>query len=84
MKVDIDWNFTAKDSDLKYWEYKIPNGMEAEIKDGKIIVRAKDENYWEKKYKEALENARCYYIAPNQDPGIITRLEDLFPELSES
>lgn len=34
--------FGAKDSELKGWEYTIPEGMEAEIKDGKIIVREKD------------------------------------------
>ena len=34
--------FGAKDSELKGWEYTIPEGMEAEIKDGKIIVREKE------------------------------------------
>jgi hypothetical protein len=33
--------FGAKDSELKGWEYTIPENMEAEIKDGKIIVRPK-------------------------------------------
>ena len=33
--------FGAKDSELKGWEYTIPEGMEAEIKDGKIVVREK-------------------------------------------
>ena len=34
--------FGAFDSELKGWEYTIPEGMEAEIKDGKIIVREKE------------------------------------------
>ena len=38
-KIDIP--FGAHDSELKYWEYTIPEGMEAEIKDGKVIVREK-------------------------------------------
>ena len=33
--------FGAFNSELKGWEYTIPKGMEAEIKDGKIIVREK-------------------------------------------
>jgi len=32
----------TKDSELKGWEYTIPEGMEAEVKDGKIIVREKE------------------------------------------
>lgn len=39
-KIDIP--FGAKDSELKGWEYTIPEGMEAIIKDGKVIVREKD------------------------------------------
>lgn len=38
----IEIPFGAKDSELKGWEYTIPEGMEAEIKDGKIIVREKE------------------------------------------
>lgn len=38
---EIEIPFGAKDSELKGWEYTIPEGMEAEIKDGKIIVRKK-------------------------------------------
>ena len=38
-KIDIP--FGAHDSELKGWEYTIPEGMEAEIKDGKVIVREK-------------------------------------------
>lgn len=37
----IEIPFGAKDSELKGWEYTIPEGMEAEIKDGKIVVREK-------------------------------------------
>jgi len=38
----IEIPFGAFDSELKGWEYTIPEGMEAEIKDGKIIVREKE------------------------------------------
>lgn len=38
----IEIPFGAKDSELKGWEYVIPEGMEAEIKDGKIVVREKE------------------------------------------
>lgn len=40
-KVIIDVPFGAQDSELKGWEYTIPKGMFAEIKDGKIIVKQK-------------------------------------------
>ena len=40
---EIEIPFGAKDSELKGWEYTIPEGMEAEIKDGKIVVRKKPE-----------------------------------------
>lgn len=39
--VIIDVPFGAQDSELKGWEYTIPKGMFAEIKDGKIIVKQK-------------------------------------------
>ena len=39
---EIEIPFGAKDSELKGWEYTIPEGMEAEIKDGKIVVRARE------------------------------------------
>lgn len=38
-KEIIEIPFGAKDSELKGWEYAIPENMEAEIKDGKIIVK---------------------------------------------
>lgn len=38
-KIEIP--FGAKDSELCGWEYTIPEGMEAEIVDGKVIVRKK-------------------------------------------
>lgn len=38
----IEIPFGAKDSELKGWEYTIPEGMEAVIKDGKVIVRQKE------------------------------------------
>jgi len=40
-KNDIQIPFGAQDSELKGWEYTIPEGMEAIIKDGKVIVREK-------------------------------------------
>ena len=39
---EIEIPFGAHDSELKGWEYTIPEGMEAEIKDGKIVVREKE------------------------------------------
>ena len=42
MEKTIEIPLGAKDSELKGWEYTIPEGMEAEIKDGKIIVREKE------------------------------------------
>lgn len=38
----IELPFGASDSELCGWEYTIPDGMEAEIKDGKVIVRKKE------------------------------------------
>ena len=42
MDKKIDIPFGAKDSELKGWEYTIPEGMEAVIKDGKVIVKEKE------------------------------------------
>ena len=42
MEKTIEIPFGAKDSELKGWEYTIPEDMEAEIKDGKIIVKQKE------------------------------------------
>ena len=42
MEKTIEIPFGAKDSELKGWEYTIPENMEAEIKGGKIIVREKE------------------------------------------
>lgn len=38
----IEIPFGADDSELKGWEYTIPEGFEAEIKDGKVVVREKE------------------------------------------
>ena len=38
----IEIPFGARDSELCGWEYTIPEGFEAEIKDGKVIVRPKE------------------------------------------
>ena len=42
MAKDIEIPFGANDSELKGWEYTIPEGMEAAIKDGKVIVKEKE------------------------------------------
>ena len=38
----IEIPFGAKDSELQEWTYTIPEGMEAEIKDGRIIIKRKE------------------------------------------
>ena len=40
---EIEIPFGAKDSELCRREYTIPEGYEAEVKDGKVIVRKKEE-----------------------------------------
>lgn len=62
MEKTIEIPFGAHDSELKGWEYTIPEDMEAEIKDGKVIVREKEsESEDEKIMKELLEVIRhCY------------------------
>lgn len=50
----IEIPFGAKDSELCGWEYTIPEGMEAVVKDGKVIVRRK-ESEEERIRKAALE-----------------------------
>lgn len=43
MKIKtIDIPFGANDSELKGWEYTIPEGMEAIVQDGKVVVRQKE------------------------------------------
>lgn len=55
MEKETTIPFGAKDSELKGWEYTIPENMEAEIKDGKIIVRLK-ESEDERIRKELIEH----------------------------
>ena len=50
----IEAPFGAKDSELEGFEYTIPQGYEAEIKDGKVIVR-KAESEDEKIRKEIIK-----------------------------
>ena len=57
MEKTIEIPLGAKDSELKGWEYTIPEGMEAIIKDGKIIVREK-ESEDEKIRKELLAHVQ--------------------------
>ena len=54
-KESIEIPFGAFDSELKGWEYTIPEGMEAVIKDGKIIVREKESE--DERIRKALLNA---------------------------
>lgn len=49
---EVEIPFGAKDSELKAWGYTIPEGMEAEIKDGKIIVREKER--WDETIRKEL------------------------------
>jgi len=42
MKEFIEIPFGAIDSELMEWEYQIPEGYEAQIKDGKVIVKKKE------------------------------------------
>ena len=55
-KIDIP--FGAHDSELKGWEYTIPEGMEAIIKDGKVIVREKESE--EERIRKELINFILY------------------------
>ena len=59
---DIEIPFGAFDSELGGWEYTIPEGFEAEIKDGKVIVR-KSESEDEKMRKVAIR--ACKYMVDN-------------------
>lgn len=56
--------FGAKGSESDGWEYTIPENMEAEIKDGKIIVRKK-ESEDERIRKEIIKIVEEYYISCN-------------------
>lgn len=42
METFIDIPFGAQDSELIEWVYTIPEGMVAEIKDGKVIIKRKE------------------------------------------
>ena len=42
METFIDIPFGSQDSELIEWAYTIPEGMEAEIKDGKVIIKRKE------------------------------------------
>lgn len=62
MENKIDIPFGAKGSESDGWEYTIPENMEAEIKDGKIIVRKK-ESEDERIRKEIIKIVEEYYIS---------------------
>lgn len=55
-KIEIPFG-AAKDSELGGFEYTIPNGYEAEIKDGKVIVRKADSED-EKIRKKLIESVK--------------------------
>lgn len=42
MNTIVEIPFGTKDSELKGWEYIIPEGMEAVIENGKVIIREKE------------------------------------------
>lgn len=68
---EIEIPFGAKDSELKGWEYTIPEGMEAEIKDGKIVVREKQPELTE--FEEKVKELIGYYpIATKENKGSLT------------
>lgn len=69
---EIEIPFGAKDSELKGWEYTIPEGMEAEIKDGKIVVREKKPELTE--FEQGLVNFynKRNAILPDKD-GVFNR-----------
>ena len=51
-KIEIP--FGAKDSELCRFEYTIPEGMEAEIKDGKVIIRQKEKETEDERIRKGL------------------------------
>ena len=64
----IEIPFGAKDSELKGWEYTIPKGMEAEIKDGKVIVKEKESED---------ERIRKELVSLVKEGGCITSKKDI-------
>ena len=72
----------AKDSELKGWEYTIPEGMEAEIKDGKIIVREKESE--DERIRKQLLNwfKDCHWDAIDEDKTPLKR-EDIITWLEK-
>lgn len=61
-KIEIP--FGAKDSELQGWTYTIPDGMEAEIKTGQIIVKKK------KSQDEQIREASISYLNEIENNGI--------------
>ena len=73
-KIDIP--FGAHDSELKGWEYTIPEGMEAIIKDGKVIVREKESE--EERIRKELINFILYKakgVSEEQEHSWVVYLE---------
>lgn len=86
MNKEIEIPFGAKDSELKGWEYTIPENMEAEIKDGKIMVREKVSE--DERIREAIESIiRVYgktqgeWIAGYDMDTLVVHLRDAFAYL---
>ena len=61
-KSNIEIPFGAKDSELCGWEYTIPEGMEAEIVDGKVIVRKKEDR--DEKIRKTIIEAFQFEFTP--------------------
>lgn len=76
----IEIPFGAKDSELNKFEYTIPEGYEAEIKDGKVIVKKKESE--DERIRTALlrccddlEKGKVGCIAKEDVPAIRAYLE---------
>ena len=80
-KKDIEIPFGAFDSELGGFEYTIPEGYKAEIKDGKVVVRKteSDDERIRKELKKVLDeclNARPQIVEEKQYIRLITWLEN--------
>lgn len=69
----IEIPFGANDSELKGWEYTIPDGMEAIVKDGKVIVREKESK--DEKIKKRIEQLIRLNTSGLEKTHLLTWLE---------
>jgi len=81
MNKEIEIPFGAKDSELKGWEYTIPENMEAEIKDGKIIVREKESD--DERIRKDLITFVCQFAPEHLKVQYIAYLEKQKEQRSE-